>query len=350
MTTDDPRPVGLAAVGTGAWGANLVRAWSLEPEIDLRWVVDPDQARRARAATTTGARAAADLDRVLDDPEVEVVAIATPAVTHARLALRALEAGRHVFVEKPLALSVADAEALVATAAAADRLLLVGHLLVHHPAVRHVAQLLRDGVLGPLRYVHATRVNLGRVRTDENALWSLAPHDLAVLLELLGRGPVEVAAHGQCYLRDGVEDVVFAHLRFSEGVVAHLHVSWLDPHKVRRLTLVGADKMAVFDDGSPDAKVVVHDKGVVPAPATHGEAMQVRYGDVHIPRISPAEPLGLECRHVARAVRRREEPRADGTQGLAVVRVLDALQRSLEGGGRPVAPEATAGPGVVQPS
>jgi predicted dehydrogenase len=346
LVTDQPiTPVRVAALGLGYWGPNLARAWSGLPETELAWICDLDEARLRRfAPASPEARTTTDLDEVLADDSVEAVAIATSAPTHAELALRALDAGKHVFVEKPLALRSADARAMAAAADDAGKLLVVGHLLVHHPAVAKLKELCDSGQLGRTHYLYTNRVNLGQVRSDENALWSLGAHDISVLLHLVGELPEAVSAQGQCFIHEGVEDIVFGVLRFPSGVIAHMHLSWLDPFKARKVTIVGSDKMAVFDDMNPDEKVKIFDKGVSHSgngngngaewqPASYGEYVQLRHGDTHVPRISSEEPLRIQCRHFARCVRGLETPRSGAADGLAVVEVLETMQRSLDEGG-----------------
>jgi predicted dehydrogenase len=211
---------------------------------------------------------------------------------------------------------------------------MVGHLLLFHPGLRAVKRLIESGELGKLFYLYGNRQNLGKVRADENALWSLGAHDIAVLLDLVGERPTELQARGECYVRPGVEDVVFGYLKFPSGVVAHLHLSWLDPNKMRRLTVVGSDKMVVFDDMESDRKVTVYDKGInLPRADTYGEYVAVRSGDISIPRVSSDEPLRLEVEEFAAAIRERRAPVSDGSSGIAVVEVLAGLQRSLDEGG-----------------
>ncbi len=282
-----------------------------------------------------GARQTARIDDALNDPEVDAVSIATDAMTHARLAIAALRAGKHVFVEKPLAMSAADARAVLETARSVGRKLMVGHLLEYHPAVAAVERLLRHGDAGELYYAYTQRINLGVVRKDENAWWSLASHDVAVICRLFGAEPESVSAAGQSFLQAGIEDVVFATLKFGDGRMAHVHVSWLDPHKVRKVTLVGARKMITFDDMSANEKVRVYDKG-----ADRGEhvtefpdVITLRTGDIVIPKIAGDEPLLVECRHFVESVLAETPVLTDGENGLRVVRVLEAGQRSLRGGG-----------------
>jgi predicted dehydrogenase len=329
-------PLRIAALGLGYWGPNLARAWSGLAETELAWLCDLDaEALERHGRAFPEARLTTSFDEVLADDTVEAVSIATSAPTHAALAVRALQAGKHVFVEKPLALSSADARAMKAAADEAGVLLVVGHLLVHHPAVVALKQLCDAGELGRVHYLYTNRVNLGKVRSDENALWSLGAHDVAVLLHLVGERPVSVTAQGQCFIQAGIEDVVFGLLRFPSGQIAHLHLSWLDPHKTRKLTIVGSDKMAVFDDMEPAEKVKVFDKGVdhVPEPASYGEYVTVRHGDTYAPQLSGEEPLRVQGRHFARCVRGLEVPRSGAAEGLAVVEVIEALQRSLDLGG-----------------
>jgi predicted dehydrogenase len=343
-TSDAPiTPVRVAALGLGYWGPNLARAWSGLAETELAWLCDLDQAKLDRfSGVAPDARTTTDLDEVLADDSVEAVAIATSAPTHAQLALLAIEAGKHVFVEKPLALTSADALAMAGAADRAGTLLVVGHLLVHHPAVAMLKSMVDTGELGQTHYVYTNRVNLGQVRSDENALWSLGAHDISVLLHLVGELPSSVSAQGQSFIHEGVEDIVFGVLRFPSGVIGHMHLSWMDPFKTRKVTIVGSDKMAVFDDMNPDEKVKIFDKGVKHSgtgngagwqPASYGEYVQLRHGDTYIPRISSEEPLRLQCRHFARCVRGVETPRSSGADGVAVVEVLEALQRSLDQGG-----------------
>ena len=266
---------------------------------------------------------------MLADPEVDAVVVATPVPTHAELARRVLEAGKHCFVEKPLAQSVAEAEEVVASARAAGRVLMVGHLLEYHPGLEQLKQLADSGELGELHYIYGNRLNLGQLRADENALWSLGAHDVSVLLRLAGEEPSECHAFGESYMRPGVEDVVFCFLRFPSGLTAHLHLSWLDPHKERRFTVVGSKRMATFDDMESERKLTVYDKGFDQDYANYGEYIQ-RSGDILIPRVPNDEPLRIECAHFVAAVREGAEPRSGAESGLRVVRVLEELQRSLE--------------------
>ncbi|HVP37947.1 MAG TPA: Gfo/Idh/MocA family oxidoreductase [Candidatus Saccharimonadales bacterium] len=329
----------MALVGTGDWGSNWLRLLARLGEVDLAWVCDRDAARLDRAAKLAPrARATVDLADVLADGSVKAAVIASSAPTHAELALAALEAGKDVLVEKPMTLSLADAQRLEQAAARGGRILMAGHLLLYHPAVEKLRALVETGELGEVYYLYAQRMNLGKARRDENALWSFAPHDIAVALHLLGEVPVDVAARGSCYLQPGVEDVVFLSLRFPGGRMAHVHVSWLDPHKVRKVTLVGSKKMVVFDDMEPAEKVRIHDKSISPAGhVPFDQALAVRSGDIVIPRIPGGEPLERECRHFLECVEKRTTPRSDGAHGALSVRILEAAEASLKQNGTPVA-------------
>ena len=330
----------VAVVGTGDWGANLVRNFASLPNAQLVAVCDSDPERLRRAASKVPqARAYSQVEEGAGDPQVQAAVVSASAAQHHPLARTLLAAGKDVFVEKPLALSVAHAEELVALSAAQQRILMVGHLLLYHPAVRYLKDLVRGGELGDLYYVTSQRLNLGKVRRDENALWSFAPHDLSVILHLVGAEPIDVAARGSAFLQPSVDDVVFLHLRFPNGRMAHVHVSWLDPLKLRKFTVVGSRKMAVFDDMEASEKVRIYDKGVdrVGQIVSYSDALTIRSGDILIPRIDLQEPLRLECLHFLECVRERKTPLSDGTSGLAVVRVLAAAQTSLENGGSPVA-------------
>jgi predicted dehydrogenase len=326
------RTVRIGVVGLGYWGPNLARNFSAIPGCELAWCCDASEERRAAAERQfPGVRLAADINELLKDETLDAIALATPVPTHATLAIRVLEAGKHCFVEKPLAQSVADAERAVAAAEASGRLLMVGHLLEYHPGVNALRQLVDDGELGDrVYYIYGNRLNLGKLRADENALWSLGAHDVSVVLHLAHEEPIEAIAHGSSYVREGVEDVVFCFLRFPSGLTAHLHLSWLDPHKERRFTVVGSHRMATFDDMAVEGKLTVYDKGFDEDTRGYGEYI-TRTGGSYAPRIPNAEPLRIECEHFIKCIRTGETPRSDGASGLRVVRVLEALQRSLEG-------------------
>jgi len=327
----------VGVIGAGAWGKNHVRTVATIAEAELAGVCDADPKTREKltrqypAAHITG-----DVADLLG--RVDAVVIASPAATHARVARQCIEAGKPCLVEKPFALSTGDAEAVAQAAAKHDVPVLTGHLLVFHPAVERLRTLVQTGELGRIYYLYGLRVNLGQVRADENALWSFGPHDVSVALYLLGETPVRVAAHGKSYLQPKVEDVVFLTMEFGSGVLAHVQLSWLDPHKERKLTVVGATKMVVFDDMEAREKLRIYDKGVQRPPeyGSYGEALSIREGDIFIPKIPNVEPLAAELSHFVKVARRTEAPRASAADGVAVVKVLDAATRSLSAGGAPV--------------
>lgn len=335
----------LGQVGLGYWGPNVLRNFSLLPEVRVKTCCDLDPAVLARVRRHYPAlQTTTDFAQLLGDDEIEAVAITSPSATHYELARAALLADRHVFVEKPIALTAAQAEELVELAEARGRVLMVGHLLMYHPAVTRLKKLIDGGELGEIYYVYASRLNLGVVRRNENAMWSLAPHDISVALYLLQEEPTVVAAQGLTYLQPGVPDTVFLTLRFASGRAAHIHVSWLDPHKVRQITVVGSRKMAVFDDVEATEKLRIYDKGVelpqqhsLPGYESYGDSLSLRFGDIHIPRVEMREPLRIECQHFVDCVLKGQRPLSDGRNGLQVLRVLEAGQRSLDREGEPVA-------------
>jgi predicted dehydrogenase len=322
--------VHIGVVGLGYWGPNLARNFAALPGCELTWCCDAEERSRARwAPSFPNARFTADLDDLLGDPELDAIVLATPVPTHAPLAEAVLRAGKHCFVEKPLAQSVADAERAVAAARESGRTLMVGHLLAYHPGVTKLKEIASSGELGDIHYIYSNRLNLGQLRADENALWSLGAHDVSVVLHLAEEEPHEVEARGESYMRRGIEDVVFAFMRFPSGLAAHMHLSWLDPHKERRFTVVGSRRMATFDDMDLERKVTVYDKGFDEDMGSYGEYI-TRSGDIWSPRIGNREPLRLECEHFVEAIRTGAPPRSDGEAGLRVVRVLEALQERLE--------------------
>jgi predicted dehydrogenase len=327
----------IGVVGAGAWGRNHVRTIATLPDAELTAVCDADQKVRDRIAKQyPAALVTPEVGALLE--RVEAVVVASPAATHAEIALRCIDAGKPCLVEKPFALSVADAERVARRATERKVPVLAGHLLLFHPALERLRAMIRGGDLGRVLYLYGMRVNLGQVRADENALWSFGPHDVSVALDLLGERPIAVAAQGHGYLQPKVEDVVFLTMRFASGVLAHVHLSWLDPYKERKLTVVGEKKMVVFDDMEPREKLRIFDKGVDRPPEyrSYGESLTIREGDIFIPKIPNIEPLAAELGHFVRVARGSETPRASAADGVAVVHVLEAATRSLQGGGAPV--------------
>jgi len=326
-------------VGLGGWGKNVLRAFSQCSGARLVRLCDVDAAALAAAGRNCpGAAATDDFEEVLADSGVDAIVLATPAATHAEMAGRALRAGKHVYVEKPMSLRASEARELVSLAGEKGRCLMVGHLLEYHPAVTVLKELVDGGAFGEIYYMYCQRINLGVVRKEENALWSLAPHDISIILYLFGAEPESVSARGSCYLREGVEDVVFTNMRFGDGRMAQIHNSWLDPHKERRMVVVGSRKMAVFDDMSATEKIRVYDKGadVLRGPTDAIEAISVRHGEIRIPLVPADEPLRAEAQHFVDCVREGRTPRSDGRDGLRVVSVLEAATESLRKDGAPV--------------
>lgn len=335
--------VNVAVIGCGYWGPNLVRVLSTIPEVDLRVICDlkTTLAYQLVAQYARAARVEADYNAVANDPSIDAVALATPMWTHYSIAKTMLEAGKHVFVEKPLATSVDECRSLIDIAERYGRTLMVGHIFEYSPAVLWIDDYLKEGNLGKVQYLYSRRLNLGRIQVDLNAMWSFAPHDVSMLLRWLQEDPVSVSARGFSYVSPGVEDVVFMTLEFPSGVAANLHLSWLDPRKIREFTIVGSERMLVYDDVSADAKVQVYDKGVLRSeqipPRDFGEfQLRLRTGDVVIPSIKGSEPLREECVHFVRCIEDGTTPRTDGQNGLRVVRVLEAADQSLRASGRPV--------------
>jgi predicted dehydrogenase len=329
----------VAVIGGGGWGKNHVRNFHEIQACRLKMICDLNEKVLAgHKAACKDVEVTTDAGQIFRDAEIQAVVIATDAPSHYRLARQALDAGKHVFVEKPMTLSPADAEDLVKRAEEAKLVLMVGHLLEYHPCVLQLREMLDKGQLGALRYMYCQRLNLGVVRKDENAWWSLAPHDVSIILFIMQAEPVTVTAQGQAYLQKGVEDVVFAQLKFADGRMAHIHVSWFDPHKTRMITLVGADKMATFDDMDASEKLRIYDKGVsvVGSVVGYDQAISIRSGDILIPKTPGGEPLRIECLHFLDCIEKGKVPRSDGRDGLRVVRVLDAATRSLKAGGAPI--------------
>jgi len=336
--TQDRRLV-LALAGVGRWGQNLARVLGGDPRCELRYLCDTDPAVLSRQRRRfSEATLCENFERVLSDQSVEAVAIAAGAASHYDLARRALLAGKHVYVEKPMCMDFRQARELVSLVEKAGVKFMVGHLLEYHPCVQRLRQMIESGQLGEVYYIYSQRLNLGVVRKDENAWWSLAPHDISVACYLLGCEPESVSAHGQCFLQPGVEDVVFATLNFPDRRMAHLHVSWLDPHKIRKTTIVGTRQMVTFDDMEAADKIRIYDRGaeIKTSVDSFAEAISLRIGDIVIPRVPTDEPLALECRHFIEAVLEDKPVRSDVRDGQRVVAVLEAGQLSLHNNGQPI--------------
>ncbi len=333
------KPVGVALVGYGYWGPNLARNFHALASGNLLYVVDNNQEVLAQPQRLFNCAVSADYAAVLADPAVEAVAIATPARTHFALAAAALRAGKHVLVEKPLTMDPGEARLLIDLAAERELTLMVGHVFEYNPAVRYIREAIATGELGDIFYLYSRRVNLGRVQSDINALWSIAPHDISIALYLLGEMPEAVRCQGSKCLNGQVEDVIFLTLFFPGNVICHIHASWLDPSKTREMTVVGSRKMIVYDDVSTEGKVRVYDKGAFrKGDVTYGDFQyKLHSGDILIPRLDMREPLQEECAHFVACVRSGARPLTDGENGLRVLRVLSASQLSLESDGAKIA-------------
>jgi len=334
-----PETITIAQIGCGYWGPNVLRNFSAQQGCWVKFVAEINPERQAYVRSNfPRSEVVQDLNIVLKDPEVDAVVIATPASSHYALTKQVLESGKHAFVEKPLATSTAHADELVNLAAAAGKILMAGHTFLYNAAVRYAKKLLTEEELGQLYYIYSQRLNLGQVRSDVNAWWNLAPHDVSILLYLMnGELPVSVSAVGVSYIQPGIEDVVFATLKWASGVTGHIHVSWLDPGKIRKMTLVGSRKMVVYDDVSDD-KIMIFDKGVDRVPKI-GERMDYdqlsgyqlihRTGDILLPKVAFQEPLKTEAAHFLECVRDGLPPLTGPKHARDVVAILEAGQTAL---------------------
>lgn len=331
--------VRLGIVGVGDWGRNLLRNFARLKECQISFICDSDEKNLKKAsALFPYYEVSKDYQKAITQNSVDAVIVATPPDSHFQVAKEALLTGKHVFVEKPLVLDLAHGEELCRLASDKNKMIMVGHIMMYHAATRKLREYIQKGELGEVYYIYTQRVNLGKVRNNENALFSFAPHDISLVCYLLDKTPVKVSATGSSYIQDGIEDVVFVTLHFADRIMAHIHVSWLDPHKDRKVTIVGSKKMAVFDDTEASEKIWLYDKGVDSKfdYTTYGEYLSLRSGDILIPKIDSVEPLELECKHFVECVREGKKPLSDGKEGLKVLKVLQAAQKSLKSGGTPV--------------
>jgi predicted dehydrogenase len=331
-------PVGVAVIGLGYWGPNLLRVLSDNPDVEVRWICDLDKDRLTKYRRRYPAsRVTTQYSRVLADPEIEAVIIATPVHTHYDLAVRAISAGKHVFVEKPLAQSSQLADELAELASAERRILMCGHTFVYSPPVRAVKRMLEAGTLGEIYFISSSRVNLGLHQRDVSVIWDLGPHDFSILLYWLNELPTNVRAVGRDSIVSGIADVAFITMNFASGIVANVELSWLAPSKLRRTVLVGSESMVIYDDGAPEP-VRLFDRGVVyQDPETFGEYhLSYRSGDILSPKIESHEPLGLELGDFVGAIRAGEMMEFHTALARSVVRIVEAADRSLQLGGREV--------------
>ncbi len=332
--------VRIAVLGAGHWGPNLIRNFHNRQTSEVAWVVDRDAARLALTRSRyPEIRTTQDAATVFADPEVDAVVIATPTVTHYELAAAALSAGKHVLVEKPIATRLAEAEELCASAERGGRVLMVGHVFLFNAAIRRVKELLGQSTLGRVFYLSMMRTNLGPIRMDVNAAWDLAAHDIAIANDWLGTIPVAAAAHGGCWINEGIEDAVFAQLWYPDDIMVNLHVSWLSPRKVRDITIVGEKGMLTFDDMNLSEPLRLYDKQVTDQRSPGfidtfaSFRTSIREGDILIPRVPVNEPLKAECDHFLECIATGSRPLSDGWSGAAAVRVLAALERSMRNHG-----------------
>ena len=330
----------IAVTGIGNWGKHLVRNYFELGVLDTCCDVDMDKLEKAKKMYALR-NITVNFEDLIRDPEINAIVIAAPAVDHYRLAKASLEAGKATYVEKPMALKAEHCLELVKIAEEKDIVLMVGHLMLYHPALLQIKKYIDSGELGEIYYAYGTRVNLGTVRKDENSLWSFAPHDISMLLYLFDSEVENVSARGQSYLQKGLEDVVFLSLYFKDKKMAQIQISWLDPHKERKLTIVGSRKMLVFDDVQSVEKIKIYDKGFDREEGasfdSYGDYLTLRAGDIHLPYVKMSEPLRAECTHFLECVRTGKTPLTDGRNGLEVVRILEKAQESLTNNGRPVA-------------
>ncbi len=337
--TSTGKKIGLAVVGCGYWGPHLMRNFSDQPDGDLRWLVDqepqPLQRWRERYPQT---RTTSDLVEALADPKLQAVALATPVSTHYPLAKQCLLAGRHVLIEKPMAQTVSECEELVALADEKGLTLMVDHTFIFTGAVRKIHELIAAGELGRIYYFDSVRVNLGLFQHDVNVVWDLAPHDLSIMDYVLPQQPTEVSAHGACHVTGShVENIAYLTLKFDDATLAHFHVNWLAPAKIRRIIIGGSKKMLVYDDLSPDERIKIYDKGLVledgPLADSHRILAGYRTGDLYAPNVDCTEALQRVTRHFLDCIQKRSAPESDGQTGLRIVKILAAAQESLAANG-----------------
>ena len=329
----------MVQIGVGSWGKNLLRNFYNHPQVNLKKVCDiSDDVLTRVKRDYPDVEVSSDMNALYETENVDAAVIATQADSHYEIAKQFLLRGKHVFVEKPMTLDIAHSEELVQLAKEQNKILMVGHILEYHPAFVKTKEMVDSGELGDIYYIYSSRVNLGVVRQNENSLWSFAPHDISVVLMLIDSEPQEVICTGQSFLQPDIEDVVFTTIHFSNKKMAHLHVSWLDPHKIRKVTVVGSKKMLVLDDMEISEKIRIYDKGIdFTGNYTHyGEYLSLRIGDINIPYIKNQEPLTIECDNFVKSIMNNKPPISDGVDGLRVVKVLAAAQESLKKGGAPV--------------
>lgn len=332
-----PKKIQIAVVGCGYWGPNLVRNFSALPQCVVRYVCDKDEKRLAHMkGLYPQVEATREFEKVVGDKEVDAVAIATPVHLHHELAKKCLEAGKHTFVEKPMAQSSEQCNELVQLAAKKKLTLMVGHTFIYSAPVRRILEIVRSGDIGDIQYISSRRLNLGLFQKDINVAWDLAPHDISIILYLLGKTPVSVNCQGKAHVHKDIEDVTNMSLNFVNGGFATIHSSWLDPNKVREMVIVGSKRMIVYDDNQPLEKIKIYDKRVETPPHydTFAEFQySYHYGDMYAPYIKQVEPLKVEGQHFLDCIKTGKTPESSGLDGLRVIQILEASSRSLKNGG-----------------
>jgi len=320
----------LGIIGLGDWGWNLVRCFSQLESAKIKMCCDIDSKKTHKiSGAFPKIKMVLNYEDMLKDEEIKAIVISTPIETHFGLAKQALLSGKNVFIEKPMSTSAAHAGELKAIAQKQNLKIMIGHLLKYHPAIEKMKELISSGEMGEIYYMYSQRLNLGKISKDSNVLWSFGPHDISVAMYLMGSEPVSVSAIGHSFLRKQIEDIVFLNLLFKNNKAFHIHLSWLDPHKIRKITIVGSKKMAVMDDMEPVEKIKIYDKGVNPTYTSYGELLTLRFGEMYIPRFNMAEPLLVECQHFVDCILEDKAPKTDALEGLCVVKVLETAQKSI---------------------
>ncbi|MEW6008493.1 MAG: Gfo/Idh/MocA family oxidoreductase [Candidatus Omnitrophota bacterium] len=338
--------VNIGVIGCGHWGPNLVRNFVELPDVELKVLCDLDENKvKSLKKYYPSVNTVTDYKEILDNKEIDAVAIATPAKSHYALARECLLAGKHILVEKPLALSSSEGADLLQLSEKYKKVLMVGHTFLYNPAIRELKKYIKSKEIGDIYYIFSQRLNLGQIRRDVNAMWNFAPHDISIILHLIDEIPIRVNAKGLSCLHSDNEDIVFLNLDFKSGINAHIHISWLDPVKVRRMVVVGSKKMIVYDDISADSKIQIYDKGVDKINNSKNAQglgsfaefqLKLRSGDIHIPRIDFYEPLKEECAHFIDCIKNKRVPLTDGKHGLMVVKILEVANNSIKQAGAPI--------------
>lgn len=327
----------VAVVGCGYWGPNLIRNFNQIPDCSMKACCDLDEKKLQRMMTLyPGIETTSNLEDILNDPTIDAVAIATPVYTHGTIGKRCLQQNKHVLIEKPMASSSTECLELIQLAEQHKRVLMVGHTFEYTAAVNKAKAIVESGELGDIYYISCVRVNLGLFQPDINVIWDLAPHDISIIFYILNQYPISLNAQGKAHFNEKIEDVATVTLNFPNGTIAFLHNSWLDPDKIRKITIVGSKKMLVYDDISQNEKIKIFDKGVEVPPYYDSYAefhFSYRYGDIYVPRLNEYEPLSFECKHFLECIREGKSPRSDGYSGLRVVSALEAANQSLRNHG-----------------